>query len=198
MPNVVRKDILAEKVLNSTKFQARAEALVTKTVESAKTKLLNDFDGSKVTQEINGGAESGNLTNTLQGTGGNLWGFIGFTDNPIPDIRTDLENIQVHKSEVTRKRITFRVILPSLKDLYAKHPYPDGWSPGSWLKGIENGISGLQFFLAEARKGRSTAGIQVAHNEVPIRGGSFKPVDYLSTFLENFKARVRGGKDEIK
>lgn len=194
---VVRKNIFAEKVLKSAAFQRKAESLVNKTVSAAKTGLMNDFNSSKVTQEIEAGAESNNKSGTLRGTGGNLWGFIGFIDNPIPDIRQELDNISVQKSEITKNRILFRITLPSLKDLYGKNPYPDGWSPGSWLKGIENGISGLRFFIAEARKGRSTAGIQVEHQGAPVRNGSFKTVEYLSAFLQKFKERVRGGKETV-
>lgn len=193
---IIRLKQIERKMIGSAKFQSRADAVIDNNVERARKALLNDFDNHKVTQEINAGPDSQNITNTIKGSEGNLWGFIGFINNPIPSMREYLSSVVKYtKKEVRDKKIIYRVTVPTSVDLEAEHPYPDNWNTGSWIRGIQRGISGFRFFLAEARKGRSDGGIQV---ETDLRGGgSFKTVRYIGEIIQKFKMRIKRSKSVL-
>lgn len=159
---------------------------------SAKDKLLNDFDEHPVTIEIEGGVDAENISGTLGGRP-NLWGFIGFPigDTPIKGLRAALYKfIKMEQSPKIQERgdlifFSFKVDVPSLDDLAQITPLP--FEPGSWLIGIEIGISGLTRYIywrLDNENSRSGRGLQ-AKNE--LRSINFKPVDYVSKMLTDFK-----------
>jgi hypothetical protein len=63
-------------------------------------------------------------------------------------------------------------------ELASVSPMP--WEPGSWLEGIERGISGLGEHMEARSKGRSRGGIQVKGK---INQGMFMPTKYLPAML---------------
>lgn len=193
---IIRLKQIERKMVGSAKFQAKADSVVEATVERARARLLNDFDQHLVTQEIKAGVNSENLSKTIKGSGGNLWGFIGFKENPLSKIRDYLYSVvRYEKKTVKDDLIVYKITVPTLTDIYKETPYPDGWSSGSWVKGIQSGISGFRFFLAEALKGRSGGGIQI---EGDLRGGgSYKPIDYINLMLQKFKSRIKKGKSVV-
>ena len=165
------------------------EAHVRKAVIEAQRLMVAEFAAHPVTQEIEGGPNAGNISNTLVGanSSANLFGFIGFEagSNPVDKIRTYLaQNLHIRRVAGSRGKVTleFVVSLPSLADVYNLSPLP--WAPGlSWAEGIEHGLPGLGQYLAGDNKGRSRGGIQV---RAMVSGASFRSVPYLSRILQDF------------
>ena len=81
-----------------------------------------------------------------------------------------------------------RVSMPTPDDIWEITPLP--WMDGrSWAKGIESGISGLNYFLylkSQSENSRSGFGVQTHR----IRS-SFKytPTQYISTLLKKYKTK---------
>ena len=65
------------------------------------------------------------------------------------------------------------------------------WDTKNWVKGIERGVSGFQFFMAKAA-GRSGRGIQMKTPVKPFTGGMnrFKNTKYMSELLNQFKSSL--------
>lgn len=166
--------------------------------------MIDEFEAHKVTQEIEGGVDSPNISETLDGkfkseNGKNLYSFIGFDSNepnPINDLRKFLDpkhkygpKMKLDSVEKKRLKFNFVVSTPDINEIYKETPIP--WAKGlSWVRRIEIGIPGLSKFLNKfgLPTSRSGGGIQI---ENEIRSAKFTPVQYLSTifnnFLKNFK-----------
>jgi hypothetical protein len=85
--NMKRVNVNFKRIVNENKkFQKQAEKNVQSKFLESKEMFFNNFDQHPVTQEINGGPSSSNISNTLNGIG-NLFSFIGFykNSNPIKD-----------------------------------------------------------------------------------------------------------------
>ena len=72
------------------------------------------------------------------------------------------------------------------------------WESGSWIKGIEEGISSFSSYMYKAFESvRSKRGAQAKEEgkaDAPdqmIRAGAFMPVKYISKIIEDFKKDVR-------
>lgn len=154
--------------------------------------LIKEFDSHPVTKEIKGGEGSGNISGTLGGYG-NLFSYIGFSDsdNPIEIVRSLLVNsVKVQMLPPNSKEMIQSAIisLPTKAQIEAATPLP--WAGGrSWVKGIEEGISGLGQYLRKesGRHGRSGGGVQAEEN---VRGGGFRRVDYLSGILHSLTQNI--------
>jgi hypothetical protein len=164
--------------------------------------------------EIEDGPSDDNLTNTLAGVDGNLFSFIGFniSDSPIDDLIEVLNSkIFLKGGRAGTKRFAngnvnfrFRVTIPGVKDLDKESSlaFPDGWRPGSWVDGIERGISGLPSFIYKAegfKDSRSMVGLQAktgykkGGSPFIIRSEEYQPTDYMRVLLTEFAAKVIKG-----
>jgi hypothetical protein len=154
-----------------------------------KNNFIKKFNQHPVTREIDAGPGASNISKTLSGEA-NLFSFIGFekSENPTNNIRSLFSQIFINKVVVKRDGSALNVInYPTTEDYFQATPLP--WAPGrSWAKGIEQGISGLGFFLKESHyKSRSGVGIQIKNK---IRGIEFKPTQYLTSLIKDFEKDI--------
>ena len=160
---------------------------------------------------------------TLNGVEGNLFSFIGFDKgkDPISPIRDVLEKetrlsdsyrVKVNQYAV---KIQWDVLLPSKERLsaVAKESTPS-WSDRSWIDLIEQGASGIRFFIYKYgiredwlkkilepiidERSRSGTGLQIdilkfihRSNKGGREGARFKNVSYISKILNIFKDKFR-------
>lgn len=181
------KEALRRQVPKEAKQRLTKE--VKKEFKRIKSEMMKEFLRIPVTQELLEGNSASNISGTLSGVT-NLFAFIGFDrgDQPILPILRRFESVDIqYKKALNRKVIgaEYYVNLPTPDEIFALTPLP--WAAGrSWAQGIENGISGLGFLLRKNNRGRSGRAIQ---SRVKVRGGAFKPVPYISAFLQKYKKR---------
>lgn len=168
-------------------------------VNLARGEMIREFDEHPVTQEIEGGIESENISGTIKGSG-NLFGFIGFKNgsDPISPVREALG--KKIKTKVTETRFgigflgggKFKIVtnLPDKEDIYKIAEMP--WAKGlSWAEGIEEGISGIGNFLfkRDTEHSRSNRGLQidkkVKKSFRPLKGG------YISKIYNDFFDKLK-------
>ena len=157
---------------------------------------MQDFENHAVTQEINSGPSSKNLSGSLGGYG-NLFSFIGFPQgsDPISEVRNLLNasiRVNAGKAQVSPKGISqrFSVRVPNVKDFSAvgKMPYEGG---NSWIEMIERGISNFSSYMEKkSRASRSGSGIQIKGK---IRMSSSTPTPYMSELLSKFRKELMRG-----
>lgn len=183
---------------NAIKKQLKQKALqkvdrtsLTKKAELIKKQLLTEFENHKVTKEIRSGPTGQNITKTLSGSeSGNLYSFIGFDQNaedptkPIYDLLSSI-TIQVVNSSDS---FFIKIKIPSLVDIWEATPMP--WQDGrSWAKGIESGISGLNFYLF------SKNGFQNSRSGTAVQSGKLRsfaryiPTQYISNLMKKYRKK---------
>lgn len=159
---------------------------------------IKEFEDDKITKEIDNGPTSDNISNTLKGKG-NLFSFIGFErdERPMSVVRQALQTIwQMDKDQVKIEDkgdillFKYPVRTVNLEYLYDITPMPWG-GRGSWLQGIEKGISGFTNYIywkiyETNPPSRSGTGVQADH---ALRGGEFRPRVYITKILRNFVKR---------
>ena len=145
-----------------------------------------------MTKEISSGSNGSNLSKTLAGYG-NLFSYIGFhgTSDPIASVRNLLFTIpQIKSKKLKSGSMEFVLSAPKLEDfrMVAKMPWEGG---RSWVEGIESGISGFSYYMAnmfgENIKSRSGSAIQ---SKSKVRVGVFRPTPYLSVMISNFERMI--------
>jgi hypothetical protein len=173
-------------------LRVQARKVVSVAFEKKKQEMIKAFLEHPITKEINEGPQAENISRTLGGKG-NLFTFIGFDDfdEPIQPIVDLLESTSIKISSSFGDRITFSILLPTSRDIFAATPMP--WAPGrSWAKGIESGISGLGFFLALSKasnKSRSGFGLQ---SQKKIKASvKFRNTEYISSFLKKYEKEFK-------
>lgn len=182
---------------NSRETKRMALEIAEKKFESAKIEMMSEFGSHAVTQELQGGPEGENASNTLGGYG-NLHSFIGFDEgyDPTAAIKGYLES----KAELRREArlvkgksedvYLFEITIPVIAEIENLTPSP--WEGKSWTRGIERGISGLGYYIYSKirnfKNSRSGSGIQAGPK---IRELAYKPVKYLSTIINNFNQKFR-------
>jgi len=183
-------------------------------VENSKQLFLDEVRNHPVSMEIDDGPSDDNITNTLAGVDGNLFSFIGFhiSDSPIDNLIEVLSSkIFLKGGRAGTKRFRngnvnfrFRVTIPGVKDLDKEGSlaFPDGWRPGSWVDGIERGISGLPSFIFKQqgfKDSRSLVGLQAKtgykKGAAPfiLRSEEYQPTDYMRVLLTKFSKTVIKG-----
>ena len=118
-------------IANSPKVKSLAYKKAYGIFENAKRAMLNQFDRSLITQEIESGPKAANISGTLDGYG-NLFSFIGFyeSDNPIEKLRNLLNEGTTFKPTIYRKGAWyFRVTLPDKGSINAVTDMP--WEHGN-------------------------------------------------------------------
>jgi hypothetical protein len=152
-------------------------------------KYINEIENHPVSQEIANGPDGENISYTLDGKE-NLFAFIGFDagDKPIEDLKNLIkENTFLDKRSTFNSKtfeLKFNIFTPSFEEIKSVTPLP--FENGkSWVKGIEDGISGFGYYVYGLLfpKSRSKRGIQ---SQNKVRNGSFKTVKYMSELYNNF------------
>jgi hypothetical protein len=169
---------------------ARSPERLTKEFEDVKQRMVKEFLNHPITKEINAGAYASNTSGTLSNvSNGNLFSFIGFElgDNPTEPIQSLLENIEIRVIK-TSNSISISILYPTPQQLWEITPMP--WQEGrSWAKGIESGISGLNYYFFSTNinddVSRSSTGIQ---SNKQIRSyARYTPTSYISTLLKKYR-----------
>lgn len=190
---------------------ARAEERFDKAVEGLKA----DFEEHPVTQELDRGIGSPNLSETLRGGDApeNLYSFIGFPagSNPTDEVRDRLDpehpdgpKMRYRGKEQRGTTIRYQFIAqePDREAIWKNTPLP--WAPGmSWAQKIEGVIPGFNAFIDRfmGDPSRSGGGVQAKNPDGSIReirqGSYSRPAGgYLQTMFRRFLRRVSGGKSE--
>tara|TARA_B100000212_G_scaffold136765_1_gene102990 strand:- start:10722 stop:11303 length:582 start_codon:yes stop_codon:yes gene_type:complete len=179
------RNTLKSQLLNSKIVEKQFDELVFKHFDGAKKKLFMDYDMHPVTRDLNNESNSGLVTK------GTLFGFLGFesTDSPAESLRQFLErsiNIRFTNNDKRNGRRKYIVNIPTKDDIYDATPLP--WASGrSWVKAIEQGISGMGNYIdIESPSSRSGEGFQAKHSS----GGVFRNTSYISTIINDFKKRL--------
>jgi hypothetical protein len=157
--------------------------------ENIKKRMIQEFLNHPVTKEINGGLSASNSSQTLSGINndGNLFTFIGFylDDDPIAPIEELFSNISIEIIK-TYNTVSVNVKLPTPSDVWDVTPMP--WQDGrSWAKGIESGISGLNYYFhlkKTSEKSRSTEGVQLHRTRTNAR---YIPTKYITELLKKYR-----------
>lgn len=180
--------------LSSVENKARKEA--EKEINRLRIELVDDFSSHPVTREIENGADATNESSTLNGIG-NLTTYIGFSagDNPTQPVKEILNTVRIStdpkkKSSASDITFEFDVIAPSIEEIenVGKLPFEQG---NSWVKGIENGISGFGAYIYGKmfKSSRSGKGLQSVNS---FRQGAFRPVKYMSEIMNKFYSKIKG------
>ena len=197
MPVNINRNILLKefKKFNLDIIENEAAKIAENKMSQIREELINDFKNHPVAKEIEGGIEAENISSTLNGIG-NLSTYIGFspTDNPIEPVKNILKTVRINnkgKKIHNQDEISFEfeVISPTIEEIESvgKLPFEQGQS---WIKGIENGISGFGAYIYGKifKNSRSTKGLQ---SKNIFRTGTFKTVSYLSEIMEKFYLKLK-------
>ena len=188
---------MAYKLPESVKKQVHAKVVkkqmvdISKKAEELKRMMISEFMSHPVTVEIKAGPYAGNYTDTLVGVnGGNLFSFIGFRQDsdPIAPILNKLNEIKI-TSKTDYNSSFLNISMPKIEDIWEVTPMP--WQEGrSWAKGIESGISGLNYYLfsneERLKNSRSGSAIQ---SEKSRSGARYMPTQYLTTLFKKYRTK---------
>lgn len=187
---------IKKEISNSYKkaIQQEGLALAKEILEENKYKYIEQIENHPVSKELNEGPEGENLSNTLAGKE-NLFAFIGFDVNkrPVKEL-TDFikDNTSLDKKSIfdeEKLELKFNVNTPSLDEIKSVTPLP--FEGGlSWVKGIEDGISGFGYYVYGKffRNSRSKKGIQSKNK---VRSMSYRPVKYMSELYNQFIRNIK-------
>lgn len=159
-----------------------------KEVQKIQAEIIQEFEQHPISKEIEEGISASNISNTLNGIT-NLYSFIGFDsgDRPLDAIRQELQKIKLKYNVGSRGELIFTIDFPSAKDIFRVTPLP--WAIGrSWAQGIENGISGLGYYIKQKKNSRSGLGVQ---SDKQIRTGvRFKNTKYISELINKYNKKI--------
>lgn len=207
---------VTERMKRDIARQIRSQVLAAVSLEFEKVKkmMIEEFLSHPVSVEISNGPLAKNTSQTLGGYG-NLFSFIGFDEGekPVEDVLRILELTTISFSQ--RGLLSAKILMPTAKQIFEETPMPARWAEGrSWTKGIESGISGLNYYLHIYGYGASGAGIQ-AKGKVKNRPQDprlkkkdqvkmipqYRKVQYISALINKYYAlfsRIRGANLRIK
>lgn len=198
----LKRGFLEKIVRNSPQVATAVDRIFRRRIIGLKGAALAEFDRHLVTKELKQGPTGTNVSQTLGGVG-NLFSFIGFesTANPVALVREVLKShfnihgiqrkVRGHKG-VTAFRYSLSFPTISSFDSVSRMPWEIG---NSWIKGIENGISGfsnyMYFTYGEGGniRDRSRSGTAV-QSKREMNVGYFKPTKYISEILDNYRRRL--------
>lgn len=179
-----------KKIAKNNKYNKQVDELAEKKFRQAKDGLMREFNSHPATVEIEGGTDARNASGTLAGYG-NLFTFIGFPSgsNPVNSVRVFLQTRVALRRKTGRGkslRTDYSINLPEIQSFnFAKMP----WDSGSWVSGIETGISGFSYYMNKADEAsRSGKGIQIDGKLRALNAS--KGIPYMSKILQNFKKRI--------
>jgi hypothetical protein len=187
---------LKEEVAASYEANLKKEAVIfaQEILKENLDQYINEIQDHPVSKELDSGPDGENISNTLNGKE-NLFAFIGFDseDKPVDDLTALIkENTFLDKNSTFDRKtfqLKFNVFTPSLDEIKSQTPLP--FERGrSWVKGVEDGISGFGYYVyglvfPTSRSGR---GIQSKNK---VRVAAYKPVKYMTElytkFIKNLK-----------
>ena len=201
--------LITRKIAKSRRLEAEMEKRATEKLDRAKRVMIKEFVDHPVSQEIAAGESATNISGTLTGSRGNLFTFIGFpaASKPIESIISLIQRKtflvrrsgrRVKKTAIKSISRTYRINYLEEQDINSSDEARMPWESGSWISGIERGISSFSSYMYKAFKpGRSKKGVQAKKGgkaggeEQKINEGTFSPVKYVSRVIENFKKNLR-------
>lgn len=214
--NVVSVKIKTDKILYKVKSKVSTYTRVvnkTRIIDSLnklKQDLINNFLQHPVTRELMQGELGSNSSGTLGGYG-NLFSFIGFDQgyDPIQPILNLFNSIDFQIISLEQSVKIAVLNFPTQDDVWDVTPMP--WMDGqrSWARGIESGISGLNYYVfykreLESEKSRSKHGLQIDSetyrknltSRLDKKTTSFRlmrytPTSYITEILKDFKSRYK-------
>lgn len=188
---------MAYKLSESVKKQIHEKVVkkeivnISQKAEDLKRMMISEFISHPVTVEIKAGPYAGNYSDTLVGVNqGNLFSFIGFPEDsdPINPILDKLNSIKI-SSQTQYGNSFLNISMPKIEDIWEVTPMP--WQEGrSWAKGIESGISGLNYYLFSSKKQfeNSRSGPAVQSSKVKS-GARYMPTQYISTLFKKYRTK---------
>lgn len=214
--NVVSVKINDDKILYKVKSKISTytrvvnKTRITESLGKLKQDLINNFLQHPVTKELMQGELASNISGTLGGYG-NLFSFIGFEQgyDPIDPILSLFNNIDFQIISLEQSVKISVLNFPTQEDVWSVTPMP--WMEGqrSWARGIESGISGLNYYVfyrrqLESDKSRSKHGLQIDSESyrknltsrldektTSFRLMRYTPTSYITEILKDFKSRYR-------
>ena len=196
MPVIINRNVLMQEIKNFdlSSLEDKATEIAEKQINEIKGELIEDFNNHPVTKEIEAGVDAENISSTLNGIG-NLTTYIGFSSssNPTEPVKNILQTIKINnkpKKNFNKNEIVFEfeTVAPSIEEIESVGSLP--FEPGqSWIKGIENGISGFGAYIYGKifKNSRSGKGLQSKYS---FRQGAFRPVKYISEIMSKFYLKI--------
>jgi hypothetical protein len=189
MAGTINKKLIQKEIFNNRAVKKMVRDIVQEEVEKEKVLFQQEFESHPVTQELDGGENASNISNTLGGYG-NLFSFLGFNQgaNPTAAVKFLIQKITLDGNiQATANGFRMKVNVPSKDEFGAVSPLPfEGGR--SWLLDIERGISGLGAYLyGRFATSRSGTGIQSKYNYANKR---FRNVKYFSGMYTKFLRRL--------
>lgn len=197
MPVTINRNILAKEIknFNLSSIEDKVLDIAKEEISKVREGLVEDFNNHPVTKEIEGGAEAENISSTLNGVG-NLTTYIGFSPaaNPTEPVKNILKTVDIlnkPKKNFKDGQVVFEfdVVAPSIEEIESVGvlPFEQGQS---WIKGIENGISGFGAYIYGKmfKNSRSGKGLQSRNS---FRQGAFRPVKYISEIMGKFYLKIK-------
>lgn len=187
---------LKEEIAASYEANLKKEAVIfaEEILKENLDQYINEIQDHPVSKELDSGPDGENISNTLNGKE-NLFAFIGFDsqDEPVNDLTNLIkQNTFLDKKSIFDRKtfqLKFNVFTPSLDEIKSQTPLP--FERGrSWVKGVEDGISGFGYYVyglvfPSSRSGR---GIQSKNK---VRVAAYRPVKYMTElytkFIKNLK-----------
>lgn len=171
-----------------SEYTSYVEKAISEEFEKIKIEMISEFDQHPITIEIEGGINAENISKTLSNIT-NLYSFIGFEsgDKPTEVIREMLKKSSYKKIIGKNSIINYSFEIPTAQQIFTATPLP--WETGrSWAKGIEEGISGLGYYVRTVRNSRSGLGIQ-SQNQVR-KNVRFKNTQYISALIKKYDKKI--------
>lgn len=172
-----------------TEYISYVDKNVSEQFEKIKEEMLSEFNSHPVTIEIEGGINAQNTSKTLSDVT-NLYSFIGFEqgDKPVEVIRQMLKKASYKKLIGKDSVINYTFEIPTAQEIFLATPLP--WETGrSWAKGIEEGISGLGYYIKQVKNSRSGLGVQ-SQNQVR-KGVRFNNTQYISSLIKKYNKKIK-------
>lgn len=172
-----------------SEYTSYVEKAISEEFEKIKIEMISEFDQHPITIEIEGGINAENISKTLSNIT-NLYSFIGFEsgDKPTEVIREMLKKSSYKKTIGKNSIINYSFEIPTAQQIFTATPLP--WETGrSWAKGIEEGISGLGYYIKQVKNSRSGLGVQ-SQNQVR-KGVRFNNTQYISSLIKKYNKKIK-------
>lgn len=167
------------------------EKRIERSFNNIKDAMIRELMNHPITKEIQEGAGASNSSGTLNGYG-NLFSFIGFESgtSPIDPIKQEFDKTIIRFRGLTDDGPVWNIYMPAPEDIWEVTPMP--WAEGrSWAKGIENGISGVGWYLFNRDKDipQSRSGPAIQTKSKIVSKVRFKNVKYISDILSRYEKK---------
>jgi len=167
------------------------EKRIERSFNNIKSAMIRELMNHPITKEIQEGAGASNSSGTLNGYG-NLFSFIGFESgsSPVDPIIEQFDKTVIQFRQLTDDGPVWNIYMPAPEDIWDVTPMP--WAEGrSWAKGIENGISGVGWYLFNRDKDipQSRSGPAIQTKSKIVSKVRFKNVKYISDILSRYEKK---------